>query len=100
MVEWIHISWATKPDCYNLMASCYGTCYGCGCCTKKKPDRYINRIRYLEGEVEDEKHFDQWDDDPELRANQERNVKTNIRVLNLRIGVNRRLLSKYMEEKA
>lgn len=98
MSEWIHISWAVRPDCYNMMASCYGTCYGCGCCTKEKPDRYINRIRYLEEELDREKHFDLWDDDPELRAIQERNVKSNIKYFNRKIGACRGLLTKYRKE--
>lgn len=90
----IHICWAVRPDCYNLEARCYGTCYGCGCCCERKPERYINRIRYLERDLEEQEHFDRWDDDPELRALQERNVKSNITFLRRRIGIYKRLLAK------
>lgn len=94
----VHISWAVRPDCYNMMASCYGTCYGCGCCTKQIPDRWINRIRYLEEELEEQEHFDLWDDDPELRALQERNVKENIRFLHRRLAIYKGKLERYERE--
>lgn len=96
--NWIHISFAVRPDCYNMQAFCYGTCYGCGCCDKKKPDRWKNRLRYLNGELEHEQHFDAWDEDSELRALQEKNVKANIKYINRRIGVYKRLLEKYRRE--
>lgn len=96
--NWVHISFSVRPDCYNMQAFCYGTCYGCGCCTKKKPDRWENRLRYLNGELEHEQHFDAWDEDPELRALQEKNVKANIKYINRRIGAYKRLLEKYRRE--
>ena len=74
----IHIDFAVKKNCWNLEASCYGNCYGCGCCAKDKKQRYENRIRYLSGMIDEEEHFDLWDDEPELRAIQEKNVKANI----------------------
>jgi len=75
----IHIDFAVKGNCWNLEASCYGNCYGCGCCVKDKRQRYENRIRYLNGMIEEQEHFDGWFDEPEIRALQERNVKANIR---------------------
>lgn len=93
-----HITFAARPDCYNMMAKCFGNCYGCGCCTKKKPDRWENRIRYLTEELEGQERFDSWDDDPELRALQERNVKENIKYINRRINIYQGLLDKYREE--
>lgn len=75
----IHIDFAVKKNCYNMMASCYGNCYGCGCCTTKKPDRYINRIKYFEEELEEKENFKYWDDDPELRKVQEKNVAADIK---------------------
>lgn len=75
----IHVDFAVKKNCWNLEASCYGNCYGCGCCVKDKKQRYENRIRYLNGMIEEQEHFDRWDDEPELRAIQEKNVKANIR---------------------
>jgi hypothetical protein len=75
----IHIDFATKGNCWNMEAACYGNCYGCGCCAKNKRQRYENRIRYLRGMIEEQKHFDNWFDEPEIRALQEKNVKENIR---------------------
>lgn len=75
----IHIDFAVKGNCWNMEASCYGNCYGCGCCAKNKKQRYENRIRYLNGMIEEHEHFDAWDDNPEWRALQEKNVKADIR---------------------
>lgn len=96
--SWIHITFAARPDCYNMMAKCYGNCYGCGCCTKKKPDRWENRIRYLTEELEEQINFDRWDDLPELRAVQESNRQENIKYINRRINIYKRLLDKYRKE--
>lgn len=75
----IHICFSAKPNCWNFEAKCYGTCYGCGCCVKDKVKLYKNRIALLDEMLKDQYEFDGWDDDPELKALQERNVKTNIR---------------------
>lgn len=81
----IHVDFAVKKNCWNLEASCYGNCYGCGCCVKDKKQRYENRIRYLKGMIDEEEHFDRWDDEPELRAIQEKNVKANIHFFKRRL---------------
>lgn len=75
----IHVCFSTKPNCWNFEAKCYGTCYGCGCCVKDKAKLYKNRIAYLNEMLNEQYEFDGWDDDPELKALQERNVKANIR---------------------
>lgn len=75
----IHIDFAVKKNCWNMQAYCYGNCYGCGCCAKDKKQRYESRIRYLNEELREREHFDLWDDDPELRQLQEKNVRFDIR---------------------
>lgn len=76
----IHISFSTKPNCWNFEASAYGTCYHCECCASDKQERYKNRIAHLDEMLKEEYEFDGWyNDDPELKALQERNVKANIR---------------------
>ena len=76
----IHICFSTKPNCWNFEARCYGTCYGCRCCVSDKRERYKNRIAYLDEMLKEQYEFDGWyNDDPELKALQERNVKANIR---------------------
>ena len=74
-----HIDFAVKENCWNLEAACYGNCYGCGCCAKDKKQRYENRIRYLNGMIEEEERFDNWFDEPEIRALQEKNREANIK---------------------
>lgn len=98
--ENIHICWAVRKNCYNLQASCYGNCYGCGCCTTKKPDRYINRIKYYEEELEERQNFKYWDDDPELRKIQEKNVFYDIRLFKRRIRYYKNQLKKWEAEHA
>lgn len=74
----IHIDFATKSNCWNIEAACCGNCYGCGCCAKDKKQRYENRIRYLNSMIEEQEHFDNWFDEPEIRALQEKNRQANI----------------------
>ena len=85
MAEWIHITFATKPNCYNAQAWAYGNCYGCGCCSSDKKERYASRLRYFREELEERENFKYWDDDPALRAVQEKNVKADIKVFKRRI---------------
>lgn len=73
----IHICFMPKMNCWNRHFPF--TCYGCGCCASEKRTRYENRIRHLEECIEEQKHFDRWDDDPEMRKVQETNVKANLR---------------------
>lgn len=75
----IHISLSAKPNCWNFQAIFYRTCYGCGCCVSDKLERYKNRITHLNKMLKEQYEFDRWDDDPEFKALQERNVKANIR---------------------
>ena len=39
----------------------------------------MKAIRYLNEELKEREHFDLWDDDPELRQLQEKNVRFDIR---------------------
>ena len=45
-----------------------------------KHERYKNRVAYLNKMLKEQYEFDRWfDDDPKIKALQERNVKANIR---------------------
>ena len=44
-----------------------------------KLERFKNRIAHLDKMLKEQYEFDRWDDDPDIKALQERNVKTNIR---------------------
>ena len=85
MTEWMHITFAAKPNCYNMTAWAYGNCYGCGCCSKNKRERYESRLKYFREELEERENFKYWDDDPAMRAVQEKNVKADIKLFKRRI---------------
>lgn len=74
----IYIDFAIKKNCWNLYEAIY-TCIGCGCCSKDKKLRYQNRVRVLKRQLKENYDFNDWIDDPELKAIQERNVKADIR---------------------
>jgi len=93
MAEYIHISYSTKPNCWNLEASCYGICHQCGCCAKDKKERYQNRVRLMEQELTEREGFSLWDDDTELRKIQEKNVKADIKWFKRRIMYYKKKLS-------
>ena len=72
----------------------YGNCYGCGCCAKDKKQRYENRIRYLNGMIEEQEHFDNWFDEPEMRALQEKNRQANIKYFKKKLAYYTKKLKK------
>ena len=74
----IYIDFAKGKKCWNIYETVY-TCIRCGCCSKDKNERYKNRVRVLKRLLQKEYNFNDWDDDPELKAIQERNIKSNIR---------------------
>ena len=74
----IYIDFAKGKKCWNIYETVY-TCIRCGCCSKDKNERYKNRVRVLKRLLQEEYNFNDWDDDPELKAIQERNIKSNIR---------------------
>lgn len=84
MPDIVHIDCAKDEKCWNWFETVY-TCIGCGCCSSDIATRRKNRLRVLKRRLEEECNFDDWFDDPELRAIQERNVKINIRYFRRKI---------------
>ena len=80
----IHIDFAKDKKCWNWFETVY-SCIGCGCCSSDMETRRKNRLRVLKRRLEEERNFDNWYDDPEIRAIQERNIKINIRYLKRKI---------------
>lgn len=74
----IFVDFAKSKKCWNVFETMY-TCIGCGCCSKDKQVRYHNRIRVLKRLLKEQYEFNQWDNNPEGRAIQEKNIKFNIR---------------------
>lgn len=76
----MHIDIKVADNCWNLFDSYGEICVHCGCCSKDKRERYKARIAAVENWLEEKQNFDGWfEDDPEIKALQERNVKHDIR---------------------
>ena len=93
----IYIDYAVGKDCWNMEALCYGICEQCGCCAKDKKERYENRLRWLQEQLEENDKFNGWDDDPDGRVLQETNVRINHRYFMRKIRYYKRKL-KEMEK--
>lgn len=70
---------SVEDNCWNFRDSYGEICVRCGCCSNNKKIRYRARIKCLEHWIKEEKHFDRWADNKDLRALQERNIKSNIK---------------------
>lgn len=95
----IHIDFSVRKNCYNREAWCYGMCYGCGCCVKNKKERAENRLEYFNELLDEQINFNLWDDQPELREIQEKNIKANIRFFKRKIRYYKNRLEKLEGEK-
>ena len=71
--------YSESTDCVNP-ESYEGKCVMYGCCSINPDyrDRTIRKICLYKYMINKERNFDMWDEDTELRKNQERNVKLNI----------------------
>ena len=74
-----HIDTAVIDRCWNLIDSYGEICVHCGCCSPDKQKRYASRIAVLERWIEKQEKFGGWDDDPEMKALQERNIRSNLK---------------------
>ena len=79
-------------ECWNLYYSYREICVGCGCCAKDPLTRAKARINVLNRMIGDNETFDKWDEDPDLRALQERNVADNIKAFKRQLLYYRRRL--------
>ena len=75
----VHIDTPVMDRCWNPYDSYGEICVHCGCCSPDKSVRYPARIEFLERRIAENENFEYWDDDPEWRAVQEKNVKANLR---------------------
>ena len=89
-----HIDIQVTERCWNLIDSYGMMCIGCGCCSKDKHKRYASRIRTLERWISDQENFELWDDDPDGRALQERNIKANLRHFKRQLRYYKRMADK------
>ncbi len=86
----LHVDYQARKDCYATSWSYGEICVGCGCCSKDNLTRWIARLNYNILEREEQKHFNQWI--PGLIRLQKRNMKSNLKHVNRRIGQYKRLL--------
>ena len=75
----IHIDACIKKNCWNFYDSYGEICVHCGCCSNDKLTRYTSRINCLKDWILEKENFDMWDDNPEWRKRQEKNIKNDIK---------------------
>lgn len=75
-----------KRKCYALIWSYGEICVGCGCCSKDPLARAKARLEYHTKNLKDSENFSYWDDEPKIRAIQEKNVATDIRYYKRRVA--------------
>lgn len=88
-----HISFSIQDNCYNIWETYGGICVWCGCCTKDRIKRTKSRLKLFERMLDESLNFNQWDDDPELRAIQGKNVASDIKWARRRVAYYRKRLA-------
>lgn len=73
-----HICFSVNKNCYNPFESYGVICVHCGCCHKDKRKRLEARIKLHKRLLKESLEFENWFDDPDIKAEQERNVNSNI----------------------
>ena len=93
MPDSVHICFAKGEKCWNRFEA-YFCCISCGCCSSDIETRRKNRLRVLKRQLQEQYDFESWCDDPELRALQEENIKTNIRYFKRKIRYYEKVIAK------
>ena len=96
----IHVCYAVRDNCYNPWeTSGWMRCTGCCCCAKDINIRTKARADLYQRLLDEAMNFDCWDEEPELRAIQEKNNKTNIAWAKRRLAYYNRRLTQMEEDK-
>ena len=72
-----HIAFSTRSDCWNKYDSYGMICVHCGCCSPDKKERLTARLDLSLRQLEWERNFSEWADDPDLIELQKKNMKLN-----------------------
>lgn len=88
------VDYATSVDCWNPHESYGEICVGCGCCSKDKTTRYKARYELCQRMIEELVSFDGWFDDPEVRALQEQNIKTDLKYFRGRMRYYKKMMKR------
>lgn len=89
----MHICWPVKDKCWNHYDSYGMICVHCGCCSDDLEVRAKARIDVLERQITDAETFNGWSDDSRLRALQEENIKSNLKIFKNQLRYYKRRLS-------
>jgi len=81
----MHICYQVKKNCWNFYDSFGEICVGCGCCSDNPVKRAEARLELSKRLLEEREHFDMWDENPEWRKIQEKNVEADKRYFKKRI---------------
>lgn len=79
------IDTGVMKKCWNPYDSYGEICVHCGCCNKDKRARYMARFKLCKRKIEELENVTLWDDDPEWKAIQEKNIKSNLRYFKSRM---------------
>lgn len=91
----VQLCFPVKQRCWNPEDSYMEICVGCGCCSSDAKKRAIARYRTSVEHLEEQKKFNGWDENPEWRKKQEKNIRANIRWYKRRTYYYRMRLKKF-----
>lgn len=80
-----HIDVPVSSKCWNPYDSYWQICVHCGCCSKDPLTRANARYELCLEQIAHFNAFDGWDEDPEIRALQEQNIKYDLKYFNRRL---------------
>lgn len=90
----VHICFSVNENCYNHIETYGEICVGCGCCSKDLKERTESRLALYQRLLDRVENFDNWFEDPRVRAIQEKNIKIDKKMYKKRI----RYYQKRLEE--
>ena len=90
----VHICFSVNENCYNPIETYGEICVGCGCCSKDPKERTEARLALYKRQLERVENFDNWFEDPKIKAIQEKNIKIDKKMYKKRI----RYYQKRLEE--
>ena len=80
-----HVCYSVMKNCWNGIDSFGEICVGCGCCSDDPLKRAKARLEVSKVHLEECENFNMWDDDPEWRKEQEKNIRSSKRYFKRRI---------------
>lgn len=83
-MKW-HICFSVNENCYNFYESYGEICVLCGCCSKDLKKRTESRLALYKRQLDRVENFDNWFEDPKIKAIQEKNIKIDTKIYKRRI---------------